>query len=347
MSAGLEALTRDKTLDGYAGLHSLSRFDEDLNNPPAIKYLFCNMWTSTYSAGSPKLVADTAREQVDYCMSEPELSDRILRDDATASGVAVAIIGDTVYFAQVFDILNTLDGDGDPAKLYDNVRANDPSWSELRLFLLNDDTDQHAYKEGSFVCVDYAVMLHNRAEAAGIRAAYVNVEFRESGPGHALNAFQTIDRGLVYIDCTGQGLLDVRQDDHSDASDLSSYDKVGYISELREYGLIHPEYADSFEYGFYEDWLNRWQQYDDMQDDYNAAMSALNRQIAAYNEQLRGRKVIKDPDEFKQLETWANELDDIEAELKQQRAVIDEMLAELGEFRWVSPGTVSVFYVHW
>ena len=45
-------------------------------------------------------------------------------------------------------------------------------------------------------------MLHNNAEKAGIRAAYVVVEF-PLGEGHALNAFRTKDRGLIYIDCTG------------------------------------------------------------------------------------------------------------------------------------------------
>ena len=58
------------------------------------------------------------------------------------------------------------------------------------------------------MCADFAEMLHNNAEAAGWRAAYVLIRLgpSKSWPtqgGHTLNAFQTPDRGLVYIDATG------------------------------------------------------------------------------------------------------------------------------------------------
>jgi hypothetical protein len=56
-------------------------------------------------------------------------------------------------------------------------------------------------------------MLHNNAEKAGIRCAYVSLDMVgysdpynlgiASDAGHACNAFETTDRGLVYIDCTG------------------------------------------------------------------------------------------------------------------------------------------------
>jgi hypothetical protein len=53
------------------------------------------------------------------------------------------------------------------------------------------------------VCADFAETLHNNAEKAGWRAAYVGIDLAGSERGHALNAFQTTDQGLVYIDCTG------------------------------------------------------------------------------------------------------------------------------------------------
>ena len=37
------------------------------------------------------------------------------------------------------------------------------------------------------------------------RAAFVAVLFSDNEAGHALNAFRTTDRGLVYVDCTGRG----------------------------------------------------------------------------------------------------------------------------------------------
>ena len=62
------------------------------------------------------------------------------------------------------------------------------------------------------VCADFAERLHNDAEMAGIRCAYVSIDLSgytdpnhlgiPSDTGHALNAFQTIDRGLIYVDDT-------------------------------------------------------------------------------------------------------------------------------------------------
>jgi hypothetical protein len=46
-------------------------------------------------------------------------------------------------------------------------------------------------------------MLQNHAEEAGWRCAWVAIEFSGQSAGHALNAFQTTDRGLVFIDDTG------------------------------------------------------------------------------------------------------------------------------------------------
>jgi type II secretory pathway pseudopilin PulG len=79
--------------------------------------------------------------------------------------------------------------------------ATNPTWAQLVDFLLQDTTDQNPYVPGVYVCGDYARDVHNIAEQYGIRAAYVVVEL-PSGY-HALNAFKTTDRGLVFIDCTG------------------------------------------------------------------------------------------------------------------------------------------------
>jgi hypothetical protein len=98
--------------------------------------------------------------------------------------------------------------DGHDITLKNNPDASNPSWEELKAFLLKDKTDSVEYNFNKFVCADFAEMLHNNAEAAGIRAAVVSIwlgpcsYFPTSG-GHALDAFETNDKGLVFIDCTG------------------------------------------------------------------------------------------------------------------------------------------------
>jgi hypothetical protein len=93
--------------------------------------------------------------------------------------------------------------DGHPIVLVNNPNAKNPTWEELKIFLVVDHTDNQSYVEGSFTCGDFAEVLHNNAEKAGVRAAWVAIDFSSGGVGHANNAFNTTDEGLVYIDDTG------------------------------------------------------------------------------------------------------------------------------------------------
>ena len=92
---------------------------------------------------------------------------------------------------------------GGPLEFVINDSAADPTWNELESFLLFDDTNSITYADGNFVCWNFAETLKNNAENAGIRAAYVYVEFVDCKFAHAINAFNTTDRGLVFIDDTG------------------------------------------------------------------------------------------------------------------------------------------------
>jgi uncharacterized protein YxeA len=95
-------------------------------------------------------------------------------------------------------------GSGNLSKmtLVNQDTAEDPTWKQLKAFLLEDKTDKNLYIPGVYECGNFAQDLHNNAEANGIRAAFVGVHFYNEIP-HALNAFKTLDRGLVYIDATG------------------------------------------------------------------------------------------------------------------------------------------------
>jgi hypothetical protein len=92
-----------------------------------------------------------------------------------------------------------------PIRLYNlvnNPDAVNPTYAELLDFLRADVTDLYRYVYNYYMCGNFAETVHNNAEAAGIRAAVVFIQYSE-GQGHAINAFVTTDKGLVYIDCTG------------------------------------------------------------------------------------------------------------------------------------------------
>jgi hypothetical protein len=330
-NAGLDPLERSPALDALAGQYADSSFSEVVEHYTDIRYLLSNSWLVSYSGGTPRLAEGTAREQVDYCLASPDFSQAMLRSDADETGLGVAIAGDTVYYVQVFDVLSALTGAGAPLVLHDNPSAQDPSWAELRSFVLADDTDEQPYVEDSFVCTDFAAMLHDRAEAEGIRAAYVSVDLTGS-PGHALDAFNTTDRGLVYIDCTAAG-LSFATTGGAGGGVPSSYDKVAYLCQGKECGLVSIDVASSFDYTFYEEYLGRWAEYE-------AAADAYEQKRAAYHEALGGRTVISDPDEYAALQAMYEELESLRLEL-------EAMEDTLGGYRWESPGIVTGFYVHW
>jgi len=100
-----------------------------------------------------------------------------------------------------------------PVKPTTQPNLRNPSWEELKAFLWNDKTDEMTYVFPTTVCEDFAKTLQSNAKNAGLRCAFVGVRLNgyldwmhygiPSNTGHALNAFETTDRGLIYIDCTG------------------------------------------------------------------------------------------------------------------------------------------------
>jgi hypothetical protein len=121
-----------------------------------------------------------------------------------------------------------VDAQGQPVTLRNNPQAKDVPFGQVLAFIKSNQVNQLAYRPGQFACTEFAVALHNEAEAAGIRCALVGVRFQR-GAGHALNAFQTTDKGLVYIDCTGSP---------KPSADPSRYDTIGYLKIGQPYGRL-------------------------------------------------------------------------------------------------------------
>jgi hypothetical protein len=74
-----------------------------------------------------------------------------------------------------------------------------PTYQEMKLFLAQDTTNSNNYEEDMYVCTDFAVAVNNNAESQGIRCAIVDM-FYPDGYGHTIVAFETTDRGLIFIE---------------------------------------------------------------------------------------------------------------------------------------------------
>ncbi|UCB42283.1 MAG: hypothetical protein JSV77_07390 [Dehalococcoidales bacterium] len=257
---------------------------------------------------------------------------------------------------------------GESAQLVNNEESTDPTWLELMTFLGLDTTDEKPYVVDSYSCVAFAEELHNNAEAAGIKAAFVGVQFEDRDIGHALNAFQTTDRGLVFIDCTSsirsgltyRPMLELDTGETGEAVEVQAVgaDKVAYVEIGEEYGVISIEVATSPEYSFYQNYLAEREQfvldveafnrdldiynqrvdvYNQEVDAYNQTMETYEQEVAEYNEAIGGRTGLPEP-EYSQFQEWAAELEanlitlmGIKAELESEQWELMSILVGLNE----------------
>ena len=182
---------------------------------------------------SPQTVL-SAKHQVIWVKSYREkILDLLAYLLAIPTSIAIILAGLAPIIAIILVVvLVIVGGDSYYMPLKNNPDATNPTWSELESFLASDNTDKLKYNIDTFNCGHFAEMVHNNAEAAGIKAAIVFVQlgpcegYPTSGP-HTLNAFQTTDKGLVYIDCTGT------IEDYDDSADTIVDVEIGkpYIPE--------------------------------------------------------------------------------------------------------------------
>lgn len=107
----------------------------------------------------------------------------------------------TLVYPQIDGFYET-GADSHRIKLVNYNNTTDPTYAEVLAFIKVDKTDEEVYDFESSICSDYAEKVHNNAEKAGYKCAWVGVDFTDEGQ-HALNAFKTNDKGVIFIDCTG------------------------------------------------------------------------------------------------------------------------------------------------
>lgn len=229
--------------------------------------------------------------------------------------------------------------DGKAIILTNNATASDHTFDELMAFILADNSDTREYivsGPGAFVCADFAEAVHNNAEAAGIRAAWVGLTFDGTKEGHALNAFETSDKGLVYIDCTNSGLA-------IEGKEPRSRDAIAYIETGKKYGVLPIERVLAakyeyypFEYQFYVDCEKAWLEYEEK-------LKVFNKEVTRYNSESSSQVLIFGSPEAQKMLLWKQEL------LAAQRE-LETLQAQAGE-RWMeseySSYPVKSANIHW
>jgi hypothetical protein len=227
--------------------------------------------------------------------------------------------------------------DGDNINLVNNDEAVDPTWDEMIAFLEDDNTDRKEYVPDKFICGGFAQELHNNAEAGGIKSAWVAIDIEGDPLGHALNAFNTTDKGMVFVDCTGKGLLDKL--DYIDAGPdvtvygmADSWDRIAYIQVGEKYGVISMDVADSPSYNEYILYSMELERFENLVNDFNE-------EIMRFSDLTSGKDSSISPPHGLTVDQWHERL-------ASQDAEIQELGESLGAF-WMNMGIVEKVEIYW
>jgi len=237
--------------------------------------------------------------------------------------------------------------------LENNPDAVDPTWEQVVAFLKADRTDEMEYVASDFMCGSFAQEVHNNAEKAGIRAAWVGIDLAGKQVGHAVNAFNTTDRGLVYTDSTGQtaqaydiALLRPETVDGGGGDSSNGGDRVAYIDRGKELGFISLEVNPSPDYAYYENYLVKSGEYEAKLTAYNDKVTAYNAEVQDFNRWVEGTTFMAGSGEARRAQEWKKQLQMSLYMLKSAGSELDTDGAELGPI-WKPMGIVSGIDVSW
>ncbi|MCX6004704.1 MAG: hypothetical protein NT082_03435 [Chloroflexi bacterium] len=237
--------------------------------------------------------------------------------------------------------------------LENNPDAKDPTYEEVKTFLHTDTTDERDYVEKEFVCGAFAQEVHNNAEKAGIKAAWVAINLAGKTVGHALNAFNTTDRGLIFTDSTGDTaevysttLLKPESDDSGNEPSIKTRDRIAYVVKGKELGFISIDIAESPGYVYYEQYCLKRQEYDDKLNKYNNMVQTFNSEVQQYNNWISGKIFTVGSSEARKADNWRSGLQLSLYQIKSMKADLDKEKSTLGAF-WKPMGTVADIDIRW
>ena len=146
-----------------------------------------------------------------------EINNIYLRETITSLNQNISTLENTIFYQQsIIEEQNTsINYTKEQLSLLQNgttYSLHNPTYAEAKRFVALDCTDSYEYKENIFDCDEFATMLNNNAESIGIRCGFVIIEFDDAA--HALNAFNTLDEGIIFIEPqTDEELLHLNEGD--------------------------------------------------------------------------------------------------------------------------------------
>jgi hypothetical protein len=140
-------------------------------------------------------------------------------------------VGSTDGFNSGYSV-GYVNGSKDGAGTGYNIR--DPTYSEMLNFISVDQTDKNTYDENTYYCYHFCNDVLTNAFSQGLKAGFVYIEFAEGA--HAAVCFDTVDRGLVFVEPQGDDIVNVAVGIHY--WNRTIYEEPDYDDTVISFGII-------------------------------------------------------------------------------------------------------------
>ncbi len=107
------------------------------------------------------------------------------------------------------------------------------TWQELVDFLAEDHTNWHTYDLEDYNCMDYAIDLTANARLENIEVRIVTVDFVGQELGHAFVAFETKDKGTVFVEPQGDNTYSNVNIGYDLCDDWGQFECMGTIENIQ------------------------------------------------------------------------------------------------------------------
>jgi len=128
------------------------------------------------------------------------LTDQVYNLSSTLNNTNNEIIILKEKWAETNNTLDEKDVEIENLRTGNKYELHDPTYNEVASFIASDTTDEIPFDFDTFDCENYVLEINNNAEDQGIRCSMVVMYFDGSDTGHAIVGFNTVDRGMVYVE---------------------------------------------------------------------------------------------------------------------------------------------------
>jgi hypothetical protein len=155
------------------------------------------LWDTSSELGSTR--ATLASTQTELALTQAELTSyqaELASTQADLASTQITLEATLISLDSTKAELSSLQAEYD--RLASGYVVKDPTYEEMKDFIAKDKTDRKEYIEGRYTCVNFAADVKKNAMEENTRCAFVIIEFPKGS--HAIVAFDTTDKGLIYIE---------------------------------------------------------------------------------------------------------------------------------------------------